>query len=63
MERSKAGAQILKAQLGKFIDMETEANKTLEKRKQELENRRIRFKSEIAFITRHHSCRRDSKAA
>ena len=48
MERSKAGAQIVKAQLGRFIDMETEANKALQKRKQELENRRILFKFEIA---------------
>ena len=48
MERSKAEAQIRKVQLGKFIDMETEANKVLKKRKQELENRRMQFKSEIA---------------
>ena len=47
MERSKE-AQTLKAQLDKFIDAETEANKALQKRKQELENRRIRFKFEIA---------------
>ena len=47
MERSN-GAQALKAQLGGFIDAETEANKALQKRKQKLENRRIRFKSKIA---------------
>lgn len=48
MERNNDGSQILKAQLEKFIDMETEANEALQKRKEELEKRRLRFKFEIS---------------